>query len=251
MKRLHVAAGLLLLAPELAGQRLLLATLPLEAVVIALVERELAAFEMKDRAGDGVEEIAVVADDHHGCRISADVGFSARSPLRGRDSCSARRAAAHRARQTAPPPAPPACASRPTAPSRADRSDRRRSRGPPGSAPPAPAPNARRCRPAASGCRRCGRDPSHGRPPREGRALEVGRQHGIDQAPFAGRCFLRHRADAGMARHADRAGIRHRVAEDQPQQRRLADAVAADEPHLVPARMTALAASRIRRPSMR
>ena len=70
----------------------------------------------------------------------------------------------------------------------------------------------------------------------EGRALEVGRQYGIDQAPFAGRRFLRHRADAGMARHADRAGIRHRVAEDQPQQRRLADAVAADKPHLVPAR---------------
>ncbi len=70
----------------------------------------------------------------------------------------------------------------------------------------------------------------------EGGALAVGHQNGIDQALRPGRGLLRHHAHAGAVGQRDVAGIGMQFARDQLQQRRLAGAVAADQPGMVPGR---------------
>ena len=54
---------LLLLLDRLAGERLLLPALALEARVAAAPQRQFAAVEIEDHVGDVVEKVAVVADD--------------------------------------------------------------------------------------------------------------------------------------------------------------------------------------------
>ena len=61
------------------------------------------------------------------------------------------------------------------------------------------------------------------------RALDVGLEHDLDQRLLGARRFLRHLADAGVLRQADRAGFRREIAGDGLEQRRLAGAVAADK----------------------
>src|SRR5690606_7493463 len=63
-------------------------------------------------------------------------------------------------------------------------------------------------------------------------AFLVGRQHHVEHGFVAGRRFLRHRADACLARHVDRAGISPDMALDQVKQRGLARAVLADKARL-------------------
>ena len=140
----------------------LLGALALELVVAAAPEGQLLLVEMDDRVDRAVEQVAVVADQQHGVRIVARHSSPATACLRGRDSWSARRAAAGRARQTARRPAPRACASRRRRTRPAASAPRRRSRGRRGWWRRALRPNARRCRPAACGFRRCGagRSPS-------------------------------------------------------------------------------------------
>ena len=60
-------------------------------------------------------------------------------------------------------------------------------------------------------------------------ALEVGLQHDLDQAFRAVGRFLREAADAPARRNRDGAGFGRQFAADRVKQRRLADAVAADE----------------------
>ena len=68
------------------------------------------------------------------------------------------------------------------------------------------------------------------------RALGVGGEHRVDQAVARRRRLLRDAADARPPRHLDLAGVERQFAADQPEQRGLAAAVAADEADLVPGR---------------
>ena len=63
----------------------------------------------------------------------------------------------------------------------------------------------------------------------QGLALEVGLEHDFEQAFRAVRSFLREAADAPARRDRDGAGFGRQFAPDRVKQRRLADAVAADE----------------------
>ncbi len=60
-------------------------------------------------------------------------------------------------------------------------------------------------------------------------ALEVGLQHDLDQAFRPVRGFLRETADAPARRDRDGSAFGRQLAADHPEQRRFADAVAADE----------------------
>src|SRR5918995_772492 len=66
------AIAFVLLLLELHQQRLLLAPLFLETVVITLVEREPAPVEVKNGIDRIVQKIAVMADDHHRIGIIAN-----------------------------------------------------------------------------------------------------------------------------------------------------------------------------------
>ncbi len=68
--------------------------------------------------------------------------------------------------------------------------------------------------------------------------LAVSRQHPVDQALIAAGGLLGDAADAGVAGHADGAVVGMELAADQLEQRRLAGAVAADEPDLVTRRVS-------------
>src|SRR6202040_728000 len=73
---LHEGGEMLTLRLLLAGETLVegeaLIALALERCVVAAIESELGAFEMQDRIGRAVEEIAVAADDDAGVRIARD-----------------------------------------------------------------------------------------------------------------------------------------------------------------------------------
>src|SRR5262249_40230666 len=52
--------------------RLLLAPLAFEGIIVALIERKLAALEMEDGADRVIEQVAIVAHHQDGVRIGAD-----------------------------------------------------------------------------------------------------------------------------------------------------------------------------------
>ena len=62
--------------------------------------------------------------------------------------------------------------------------------------------------------------------------LGVGLEHDLDQRLLGAGRFLRDLADAHVLRQADRAGLGRELAADRVEQRRLAGAVAADQPGL-------------------
>ena len=70
---LNALALVFLLFSVLLFDRELLAALPLEARIIAAPERQLAMIEMENVIGDGIEEIAVMADDEDHRRIAPQV----------------------------------------------------------------------------------------------------------------------------------------------------------------------------------
>ena len=70
---LQLLAAVLLLLAGLGGERARLAPLRLERAEIALVERQLAALEMQNMGGDGVEQIAIMADDEDAGRIAREI----------------------------------------------------------------------------------------------------------------------------------------------------------------------------------
>ena len=67
-------------------------------------------------------------------------------------------------------------------------------------------------------------------------ALFVGSKHRVDEGLRSPRRLLGNGADARVPRNGDRSRFRVEVAEDEMQERRLADAVAADEPDLMASR---------------
>src|SRR6266446_6438303 len=70
----------------------------------------------------------------------------------------------------------------------------------------------------------------------EARALLVRGKHGVDQAQGSARSLLRDRANAPALAVLDMARLALPLAEDEFQERRLAGAVAADQPDLTPVR---------------
>ena len=85
----------------------------------------------------------------------------------------------------------------------------------------------------------------------QGRALDVGGEHGLERGGGAGRRLLRDIADPGGARHLGAALVRLEQAGDDPHQGRLAGAVAPDQPDPAARRQRRGARSRIRRPPRR
>ena len=63
-------------------------------------------------------------------------------------------------------------------------------------------------------------------------ALDVGREHEVDEAFRAARRFLLDAADAQALGNDDRAALRRKIAADEAEQRGLAGAVAPDEPDM-------------------
>ena len=72
-KGLEMLALLLLLSAGLSGKQQRLAPLLFERGVIALVERQPAAFEMEDMGSHGVEQIAVMADHQNIGGIAGEI----------------------------------------------------------------------------------------------------------------------------------------------------------------------------------
>ncbi len=68
---LQMLAGRLVLGLRLHLQFVRFRLLPLELIVGAAVEGELLLIEVNDRVHRGVQEVAIVADDDHGVRITA------------------------------------------------------------------------------------------------------------------------------------------------------------------------------------
>ena len=139
----------------LAGSACCFGALAFEARIIAAPERSLPLSRCRMWSADGVEQIAVMADDEDRRRIARADNRSARACLRDRDNWSARRAAEGRAAKTAPRRARRASASRRKIPTARGFAPRRRSRGRRGFRRRARARRGRRCRRAASGFRRC------------------------------------------------------------------------------------------------
>ena len=155
-----------------------------------------------------------MADDEHGVRIAREEGLE---PDRAFEVEIVGRLVEQqhvgRARR-APPPAPPASASRRRTRRRRAPAPPRRSRGRSGSTPPAPRPNARRCRRAGRGSRRCGaRRVAVSASAISARALGVGGEHGVDQAVARRRRLLR---DAADPRAASAPRSRRRRARSSP-----------------------------------
>ena len=156
-ERLHVLALGVLLGAQLARcSDLLLAVLPLEGIVAAAPEGELAVDQVDDRIDRRVEQVAVVADDDHRARIAREIALQ---PQRAFEVEVVRRLVEEqevRLGEEQRRRAPRACASRPKSRSRAAPAPRRRSRGRRGCGRRAPPLRARRYRRAARGSRRCG-----------------------------------------------------------------------------------------------
>ena len=220
--------------PLLAGARLLRERarrrVAHEAVVAAGVERQLAA-----RRDGRSPRPRVLSSSRSWLTTSMVRGDSvarsspATASPRGRDGWSARRAAAGRARRTAPRPAPRACASRRRSSCRAAPAPRRRSRGRPGwrrrgpgaaSAPIVDQPLVDLGRSGAGSSAVSGLGQQRG-------ALGIGGQHRLEQAFRPARRLLRHLRRCGPGRQADLAAIGLRARRRSFSRVDLAGAVAA------------------------
>ena len=213
----------------LGVQHLARGALLLEGGVSALVERQFAAIEVQDLVDGGVEQVAVMADHDHGARIVGQMVFQPQRAFEVEvvgglveQQKVGRREQRRRQRH---PHAPAAgefrawprlvCGRKPEA-----AQDRRRAR-------------RRGVRVDVDQPGLDFRDPVRvvgGFGLTEQRvALQVGLEHDVDEAfrPVGG--FLRQAADTPAGRQRDAAGFGRQVAADRMKQRRLADAVTADE----------------------
>ncbi len=223
-------ALVVLLLFQLQLQRLPLAALAVERIVIAAVVDELALVEMDDAVDGGVEEIAVVADEQHAPRIAGEIALEPHGAFEvevvGRlvEQQQVGLGEKHGRQRHAHPPA--------AGEGGAGAALRRFAE---------PESGQDRCRPRFGRVRvdigEAGldlRDPigigCGLRLGEQGGALGVGGEHHLDQRLRTGRCFLRHLTDAGVPRQAHRAAFGLDLAHDQTEQGRLAAAVPADEP---------------------
>ena len=205
-----------------------------EGVVAARVERELPILQVQDRAHRAVEQRPVVGDHQNGVRVAREVGSRARATLRGRGSWWARpsssrsgaenstAASATRIRQ------PPEKSEQGRDCSSASKPRPRRIEDARASADQASMSASRVCTSAM----RCGIARRLSLRHERG-ALQVGREHRVDQRGGGRWDLLRHAADAGARGQLDRARVELQLAADQAEQRRLAGAVAAHDPDLV------------------
>ena len=224
---LHVLALRVLLFLGLLLQHHGFAPLPVETVIAAAVEGQLAPVQMHDGINRLVEEVAVVRDQQHLMRIARHIAFQPQCSFQieivGRlvEQQQIRLGEKHRRQRHAHAPAA--------------------GKGRAG-------PLLRFCIKAkavqnggSTGLRRVGgnigkagvdgSDPvrvlRRFRLCHQGGALRVGGQHHFNQAFLRTRRFLRHLADAGKARHADGAAFTRQIAGDQLEQGGFARAIAA------------------------
>ena len=233
-ERLNAAPLVVLLLPELGIEALLLAPRLLEGIVAAGIERELALAQVQDGRDGAIEQVAVVADDHNGVAIFAQMVLKPQRPFKvevvgglveqkevglgeqGGRQRHARAPAAGKFRAGA------------LLGGLVEPQARQNARGPCRRGVSVNVGEALVDVGDAAGvvCRlRLGK---------QRHAFPVGGQNEIDQALRAAGRLLRHPADAGGARNADPAGVGCQLAGDQAHQRSLAGAVAADETDLVP-----------------
>ncbi len=210
--------------------RLALGALALERVVAARIERQLAAIEVEDVIDDVVEEIALVADDHdrRGIRLEEILEpqhrFEIEVVRRLVEQQQVRRREQQRRERDAHPPAARKSLERLVLHRLVEAEPDQDSRG--------------------AGGRRMGVDRveplvdlaepvgivavlafGHQRG-----TLDVGGEHGLERGGIAPRRFLRDIAEPGAARHFRGSGVRLEHPGDHPYQRRLARAVAPDQP---------------------
>ena len=229
----HVLALVFLLLLELDGERLLLAALALEAVVVTLVESELAALEMQDEADGLVQQVAVMADQHDGVRIVADEalepdgafevevvgGFIEQQHVGlGEKGGSQRHAHAPAAGEGRAWPL----------------------LGLVGKAEAAQDGGGTGLGRMRVHVGKAGLDVGDAVRVRggfglggEGLEFSIACHHGLEQGFGPTRCLLGHRSDPGIAGQGDGTGLQWELPQDQLEERRLADAIAADDAHLV------------------
>ena len=233
---LHVGAGgvlLLLLGDELfelgaAGR--------VERVVGALVEVELLAVEMQDRADRAVQQVAVVADDEHGVRIAGeevlepDRAFEVEivGRLVQQQDVGAREE--HARERHAHPPAAGEIGAGARLGRRVE-AEAVQDRGGPGLG--GMGVDVRQPRLDLGDAGGVARGLGLGE---KGGAFGVGFEHGVDEAVAGRRRLLGHAADAGAARGLDLAAVEREFPPDQAEERGLPGAVAADEADLVTGR---------------
>ncbi len=228
-KGLHMLARGFLLLGERGIERALGAARRNERVVAAGIERELAVFEMQDEFGRGVQKIAVMADDQHRAAIAPQeilqpqhafqieiVGGLVQQQQIGAGEQDRRQRHAHA----------PAAGKLGTGAQLffGGKSETRQNRG-----------GARRrgigvdvVEPGVDIAQRMRFGFGLGGQ-QQLVAFAIGRQHRIEQAVGAARCFLRHRADLPLARPGHVAAVGRELTQDHLQQRGFARAVPADQ----------------------
>ena len=210
-----------------------LGTLPLEIIIAAGIQRDLAAFEVEDIVHHIVEQVPLVADDHDGGAIGFQEvfqphgGFKIKVVRRLVEQQQIGLGEQQRGQRDAHPPAAGVTVQRAVlrcfikAEADQDAAGARRRRI--GIDGDQPLVHFRQ----AMGIAMAGNEVllfQHQRV-----ALDIGSHHGFERRRRAGRGFLRHIAHAGGLGHVDAAAVRLQRTGDDLHQRGLAGAVAADE----------------------
>ncbi len=213
----------------LREDRLLLAPLALEAGIIAAPEGKLRLIEMEDMVGDGIKEVAIVADDEDRRRIARQIvdeperAFEIEIIGRLVEEQQVRRRKEHRRQRHAHPPAAGKfrewAALRLVIEAQTGKNMRRaRRRGMGVDVDKAGLDFSDAMRIG----RRFGLDKQSG-------ALNIGGEDEVEEGRRAAGRFLLDAAEPHLLRHRDRARIGRQIAGDHIEQRGLASAVAADE----------------------
>ncbi len=185
---------------------------------------------MQDVIGDGIEQIAIMADDEDRRRIAGEIideperAFEIEIIGRLVEKQKIGRGKEHGGERDAHAPAAGKFGKRALA-ARRGRSQGRREYAPRGRAR-----HGRRYRRAASGFRRCDADRVAVSASLSKRgALGIGGEDEVEQARRAARRLLLDAAEPHLPRQRDRAGVRRQIAGDHIEQGGLAGAIAADE----------------------
>ncbi len=233
---LHVGAGgvlLLLFGDELFE---LGAARRVERVVGALVEVELLAVEMQNRADRAVQEVAVMADDEDGVGVACeevlqpDRAFEIEIVGRLVEQQDVGPREEHRGERHAHPPAAGEVRAG-TGLGRRVEAEAVQDRG--GAGLGGMRLDVGEARLDFGDARGRGRRVGLRK---QGGAFDVGFEHGVDEAVAGRGGLLGHSADAGAARGLDLAAVEGELAPDQAEKRGFSRAVAADESHLVTGR---------------
>ena len=225
-----MGALLLLLLGGLALKDLLLAPLALETRVAARPKRELAAFEMQDVVRDVVEQIPVVADDEKRRGLALEIigepehAFEVEIVGRLVEQQNVGRGKEDRRKRHAHSPAAREFGERAVLRRLVEAEAGENARDPRRGGMGVDVGKPRLDLGDALRIGRClGLD-------EEARPLDVGFEHEVDQRLRAARRLLFDAAKPSVLRRKDGAALRRKLAADQAEERRLARAVAPDEP---------------------